>query len=44
MSKQVFIENDKIPKNWSEDAVDLINKVFIKQINKKLVIDKKTNV
>jgi hypothetical protein len=27
MTKQVTINEDEIPENWSEDAVDLINKV-----------------
>jgi len=27
MAKQVSIKEDEIPDNWSEDAVDLINKV-----------------
>jgi hypothetical protein len=27
MTKQVSISEDEIPENWSDDAVDLINKV-----------------
>ena len=30
MTKQVFIQEDQIPKNWSEDAVDMINRVYNK--------------